>query len=176
MSSVLESLEDRAEKDQIKYQFEQLTNKIDAWKGHILRSINQDQARLDIIQSLGPLSALLVLDWAMKFLPRKFREAQSDWFGKRGISWHITVAMRRSEERNLQMVTFVHLFEKCTQISSTVLAITDDVFHQIKSIAPEVSTVFLRQDNAVCYHSAEVLLSVDEIATKHNMQSIYGFL
>ena len=118
MSLVLESLEDGAEKDQIKYQFEQLTNKIDAWKAHILRSINQDQARLDIIQNLGPQSTLLVLDWAMKFLPRKFREG--DWFGKRGISWHITVAMRRSEEGNLQMVTFVHLFEKCTQISSSL--------------------------------------------------------
>ena len=134
MSSVLESLEDGAEKDQIKHQFEQLTNKIDAWKVHILRSINQDQARLDIIQNLGPQSALLVLDWAMTFLPRKFREAQSDWFGKRGISWHITMAMRGSEKGNLQMVTFVHLFEKCNQISSTVLAIIDDVFHQIKSI------------------------------------------
>ena len=125
-----------------------LTNKINTWKAHILHSINQDQARLDIIQNLGPQSALLFLDWAMKFLPRKFHEAQSNWFGKHGISWHITVAMRRSEEGNLQMVTFVHLFEKCTQVSSTVLAIIDDVFHQIKSIAPEVSTVLLRQDNA----------------------------
>ena len=77
MSSVLESLEDGTEKDQIKYQFEQLTNKIDAWKACILHSINQDQARLDI-QNLGPQSALLVLACAMKFLPRKFREAQSD--------------------------------------------------------------------------------------------------
>ena len=47
--------------------------------------INQDQSRLDIIQNLGPQSALLVLACTMKFLPRKFREAQSDWFGKRGI-------------------------------------------------------------------------------------------
>jgi hypothetical protein len=172
---VLESLEDGAEKDQIKYQFEQSKNKIGAWKAHILRSINQDQARLDILKNLGPHSALLVLDWAMKFLPRKFREAQSDWFGKRGISWHITVAMRRSEEGNLEMVTFVHLFEKCTQVSSTVLAIIDDVFHQIKSIAPEITTLFLRQDNAGCYHSAEILLSVNQIATKHNMKLSMDF-
>jgi hypothetical protein len=117
---VLESLGDGAEKDQIKYQFEQSKNKVDAWKAHILRSINQDQSRLDILRNLGPDSALLVLDWAMKFLPRKFREAQSDWFGKRGISWHITVAMRRSEEGSMQMLTFVHVFEKCTQSSGTV--------------------------------------------------------
>ena len=63
----------------------------------------------------------------------------------------------------MQLVTFVHLFEKCSQV-------INDVFHQIKSIAPEVSTVFFRQDNVGCYHSAEVLLSVNQIATKYNMQ------
>jgi transposase InsO family protein len=109
---VLESLEDGTEKDQMKYQLDQAKNKIVAWKAHILRSINQDQAQLEILQNLGPESALLVLDWAMKFLSRKFREAQSDWFGKRGISWHITVAMRRIDEGIMQMLTFVHVFEK----------------------------------------------------------------
>ena len=73
------------------------------------------------------------------------------------------------------MVTFVHLFEKCTQVSSTVLAIIDDVFHQIKSIAPEITTLFLRQDNAGCYHSAEILLSVNQITTKHNMKLSMDF-
>ena len=28
----------------------------------------------------------------------------------------------------MQMVTFVHVFQKCTQVSSTVLAIVDNVF------------------------------------------------
>lgn len=93
MNTVIESLENGDEKDRMKFEFQQSKQKIEAWKAHILRSINQDQARLDILQNLSPGSALLVLDWAMKFLPRKFREAQSDWFGKRGISWHITAAM-----------------------------------------------------------------------------------
>ena len=37
----------------------------------------------------------LNLDWAMKFLPVKSREPQCDFFGKRGISWHITVVIKR---------------------------------------------------------------------------------
>jgi hypothetical protein len=99
----------------------------------------------------------------MKFLPRKFREAQSDWFGKRGICWHITVAIRKTEDDKMQMLTFVHVFEKCTQ------AIIDDVFSQLKSVAPEIKTVFLRQDNAGCYHSTSMLLSVQQLATKNNI-------
>ncbi len=169
VEAVLDSLEDGAVKDEMKYDVSHYVEKIEAWKAHLLRSINQDQARLDILQDLNPESALLVLDWAMKFLPRKFREAQSDWFGKRGISWHITVAIRKTEDDKMQMLTFVHVFEKCTQESDTVLAIVDDVFSQLKSVAPEIKTVFLRQDNAGCYHSTSMLLSVQQLATKNNI-------
>ena len=81
-----------------------------AWKAHLLRCANQDEARLEVIDALDESSVLLVQDWAMKFLPRKFRESQSDWFAKRGMSWHITVATRRAENKQLQMMTFVHAF------------------------------------------------------------------
>lgn len=68
---------------------------INSWKAHLLRSTNQDQCRLDIINEFDDKSVLLVLDWAMKYLPRKFRESQTDWYAKRGLPWHITVATRR---------------------------------------------------------------------------------
>ena len=58
-------------------------------------------------------SIVLVLDWAMKFLPRKFRESQSDWFGKRGIPWYISVAIR-SNNGEMEMMTFVHVFDSAT--------------------------------------------------------------
>ena len=35
----------------------------------------------------------LNLDWDMKFLPVKNRELRSEFFGKRGISWHFTVVI-----------------------------------------------------------------------------------
>lgn len=164
----METLNEGAEKDEMKYQFQQAVSKVEAWKAHILRSINQDQARLDVLQRLDQHTAIIVLDWAMKFLPQKFREAQSDWFAKRGISWHLAVAMRRVDD-TIQMLTFTHIFEKCNQVSETVLAIIDDVFHQLKSSVPEITTVHLRQDNAGCYHSTAVVLSVKQIANKHNV-------
>ena len=49
-----------------------------AWKAHLLRCVYQDEARLEVITALDESSVLLVQDWAMKFLPRKFRESQSD--------------------------------------------------------------------------------------------------
>ena len=67
---------------------------INSWKSHLLRSTNQDESRLDVIDELDETSALLVLDRAMKYLPKKFRESQTDWFCKRDLPWHITVATR----------------------------------------------------------------------------------
>ena len=85
IESALENVDiSSEEKDEMKYVVSLAKKKIEAWKAHLLRSINQDEARLDVLKNLDTHSVLLVLDWAMKYLPRKYRESQSDWFGKRG--------------------------------------------------------------------------------------------
>ena len=97
-----------------------------AWKSHLLRSVNQDGARVQLLEAIDESSVLIFQDWAMKYLPRKYRERQTDWFGKRGIPWHLTVATRR-EEGELQMLTFAHIFKSCSQDSCAVLAVMADV-------------------------------------------------
>ena len=158
------------ERDEMDYEISQSKQGIQAWKAHLLRSVNQDAARHEILQNLDGQSVFLVMDWAMKFLPRKFRESQSDWFGKRGIPWHLTVAMRKNDKAETEMLTFVHCFESCNQDSFTVLAVIDDVFNQLKSIMPEINSVYLRQGNAGCYHSASTLLSVYKVAEKNDIK------
>lgn len=54
---------------------------IQAWKAHQLHTVRQDESRLQILRQLDTDSVLITQDWAMKFLPRKYRESQSDWFG-----------------------------------------------------------------------------------------------
>ena len=93
----------------------------------------------------------------MKYLPRKYRESQTDWFGKRGIPWHLTVATRR-EEGELQMLTFAHIFKSCSQDSCAVLAVMADVIQQLKIAMPGLKTVRYRQDNAGCYHCGTTLV------------------
>ena len=88
----------------------------------------------------------------MKYLPRKYRESQTGWFCKRGITWHISVALREVSER-LQMLTFAHIFQRCTQDRCAVLAVMADVIKQLKTIIPDLKTVSYSQDNAGCYHS-----------------------
>lgn len=140
-----------------------------AWKAHLLRCVNQDEARLEVINALDESSVLLVQDWAMKFLPRKFRESQSDWFAKRGMSWHITVATRREENKDLQMMTFVHVFQTCNQDSCAVLSIMKDVIGKLKSLLPRLKSVFYRQDNAGCYHCGATIVGASFASRCHGV-------
>ena len=153
----------------MKFVLAQSKKNIEAWKAHILRFIKQDEARLDILKSLDDSSVLVVLNWAMKFIPRKYRESQADWFGKRGLSWHISVAITKSTEEPLQMLTLVHLFEKSNQDSMYVLAIIDDVIEKLKNVIPGLKSVNFRQDNAGCYHSAATIFGVRQLSVKHGV-------
>ena len=124
-----------------------------AWKAHQLRTVNQDQAKYDVLDILNHNSALLVMDCSMKFLPRKFRESQCDWFAKRGIPWHITVVLTRPNESSpFEKLTFVHVFESCPQDSVAVAGVLRDVLVTLKAHRPELEKVYCKQDNASCYH------------------------
>ena len=54
---------------------------IQAWKAYLLQSGNQDEAKEHILQKLDGNSCLVIMHWVMKFLPVKYREQMSDFFG-----------------------------------------------------------------------------------------------
>ena len=94
----------------------------------------------------------------MKFLLQRYRETQSDWYGKRGISWHISVVVRRVNGQ-LQTQTFVHILHSSNQGSSTVILL----LRTLKTDNPEIQYAYLRQDNAGCYHSATTIAAIPAI-------------
>lgn len=145
------------EREELLFRVKQGKAAIWSWKSHLLRSVNQDSARVEMLEKLDESSVLLVQDWAMKYLPRKYRESQTDWFGKRGIPWHVTVATRREGEE-IKMLTFVHIFQVCSQDSCAVLATMADVLRQLKITIPELEFVYYRQDNAGCYHCGATIV------------------
>ena len=136
---------------------------------HLLRSAHQDQARLDVIDTLHPEAVLIVNDWAMKSLPQRYRESQTEWFDKHGLSWHISVVYRRIEGE-LQWQGFIHVIQSCSQGSSAVAAIMHHVLATLKREHPEVNKPYFRQDNAGCYHSSRTILSWPQISTSTGVQ------
>ena len=63
-------------KEEIIHDVDTTLPKLDEWKAHILRVAHKDSAKRDIIDHLSTRQVLLIMDWAMKFLPASFRETQ----------------------------------------------------------------------------------------------------
>ena len=68
----------------LSHKFNLAADDILQYKMHILRAIHQDHAKTDLMEKLSERRALIIFDFAMKFLPQKYREAQVDFFGKKG--------------------------------------------------------------------------------------------
>ena len=160
--------------DDITYTFRQAVSAIKTWKAHQLRSIQQDKARTDLLSKLEPNEIFVTQDWAMKFLPQKYRETQADWFGKRGISWHLSVVMRKTSQGAFLHQTLVHVFERCSQDSDAVIPIMEHTLRCLKAENNELTTVYYRQDNAGCYHSAAMLTACHLMEKTTGIKVILG--
>ena len=55
----------------------------------------------------------------MKFISQNYRESQTDWFGKRGISWRVTVAMGKgsTSEESCETLTLVMFLKAAIKIA-----------------------------------------------------------
>ena len=136
------------------------------WKAHIMRSVNQECAKQDILAKLDPSSCLVVVDWAMKFLQLRYREKQSDWFGKRGLSWHISSVISRIQSGTTEVISYAHLFDQCTQDWYAVTSILEDLLNLLKVNNPLLEKVFLRSDEAGCYHNSSLLAAMRDVANR----------
>ena len=60
--------------DDLLYDFGKSVNFINEWKCHTLRCENQEIAKQSFIQNLTEDSVFIVMNWAMKFLQRRFQQ------------------------------------------------------------------------------------------------------
>ncbi|EFP05927.1 hypothetical protein CRE_04967 [Caenorhabditis remanei] len=78
-------------------------------KKHLLRAAFTSQEREKIISGLKDNEALVTLDFAQKFLPKFHRELQSQYYGKKGVSYHISHVVAKIGDRLVQH-SFVHVY------------------------------------------------------------------
>ena len=80
----------------------------------------------------------------MKWLPRSHRETQIEWFGERGISWHLSACVTRAEDEAAEVevmsatcyaqdsFTLLTLDPYRTRVTMTVLQY-DQACHEVPS-------------------------------------------
>ena len=106
----------------------------------------------------------IITDWATKFQQMKFREKQSEWFGKPGLSWHISSVIFKDESsKEVEVQSYAHLFDSCTQDWYAVASILENLLVKFKSSHPSISQVYLRSDEAGCYHNNSLIAAQPSI-------------
>ena len=132
-----------------------------------MRSANQERAKQDVLNQLDSSSKLLVMDWAMKFLQLRYREKQTDWYGKRGLSWHVTSVVSRDKvSGKISVSSYTHIFDQCTQDWYAVASIIKHLLLHLKQQDPQFEKAYLRSDKAGCYHNNCLIAAVKDIADR----------
>lgn len=143
------------------------------WKRHQLRTVQQDLARDYVLDQLDGSNVYIIMDWAMKWVETKYREKQSEWYGKKGLPWHVTFVIRRQKTHaNLSVAdatkefehrTFCHVFDQCKQDAVSIVSILQDVLKRLKMNDDKLQFAYLKSDNGACYHSTITTTAVHEI-------------
>ena len=148
------------QRSRIKHEWKQSIDAIAAWKSHLLRTVNQEEGKQDALASLDAQTCLLIMDWAMKYLPQRYRERMSDFFGKRGKSWHVSAVITKPEEAKFEVESLTHIFDNCTQNSFAVASIVEYLLNTIKQESPEMKFVNFKSSAttaALCFSVFQAL-------------------
>ncbi|KAI8517595.1 hypothetical protein Bbelb_036120 [Branchiostoma belcheri] len=116
------------------------------------------------------------MEWAMKFLPIRYREQMTDVFSTRGKSWHVTAVITKEHDGEHAVDCFVQVVDNRRQDWSSVSSVLENFFHNIMGEKPAHTKVFLRSDNAGCYHCAPLLLPLPMIGLRTGINVLrYNF-
>ena len=143
---------EKKEKELLKYDVTESVSKIEVWKTHILAIINQEKHKRDVLSSLDDSTCLVIIDYAMKFLARKYRESMADWFGKAGNGMHVMCVLYKDED-GLAKKTYLNFTGKSPQGTASVVAIYETCLRQLKKDLPHLHNIIDKSDNAGCYHN-----------------------
>ena len=166
INELCSSMYSKEQHDDLLYDFGKSVNFINEWKCHILRCENQEIAKQRFIQNLTEDSVFIVLDWAMKFLQRRFREKQCDWYAKRGMNWHVSCVITSDGKGNFFVSFYNHIFNSCSQDWFSVLSILESLLITVRSSNPKVKKAYLKSDEAGCYHNSQLIVAARDVGER----------
>ena len=99
-----------------------------------------------------------------------------DSLSVRGINWHVTAAIRKTEQSILTVEVFVHILNNCLQNQLTVASINQDTLSTIKKLYPMLSGAYIRSDIAGSYHEGYLLNRPPSVGSNSGIKVIgYDF-
>ena len=77
---------DIEQRNELQYDFQQVREAIIELMRHLIRAVQQDNAKSMLLGQMDEETALVTIDWSQKILQQKHREGQSEYYGKKGMS------------------------------------------------------------------------------------------
>ena len=122
-----------------------------------MRTKQQEQARKDLMANLEEHQFYAIGDFAQKWLPQSARETQEEYFGKKGVSWHVCCIIFMSGGK-LMKETFVCTMDNGAQYSSDAINCMFASVSKFKGRHPDKTECVVKTDNAGCYHSSSFIM------------------
>ena len=167
---------------------EEVKRKISLYMGHQMRCYNQEQRIANIFMDLrkntSEQKVVILIDYKMKFEAIRFREKTTEFFGKKGMSWHGAVVFyynstessthsassAAGQEDEIRTLFFDHLLTNdMKQDRVAVLSLLDAILARLKIELPDVKRFHLISDNARCYQNDLLPVMGPFIAKSHSL-------
>ena len=140
--------------------------KMRLYQGHRARVCQQRQALQKVRDTLveqcaaqsSTATAIVTMDFKMKFEETSSRETTKEHFAKRGMSWHGCLITFYKSDRNGTVtqhnVYLDQILEGGNEQSVvTVMGLLEAALKWIRQFLPDVTNVVLQSDNAKCYNN-----------------------
>ena len=104
----------------------------------------------------------------MKFLKLKYREKQSNWYAKRGLSCHISTVIFSYLDKagGLELQSYAYLFDTCQQDWFAFCSIIESTLKAIKTQKPHVTQIYSRSGEAACYHNNSLITTAKDLGQR----------
>ena len=163
ISQKIQKITDKDIKREADFDFANASEHIIEWSRHNLRAARQDAEKKSIISQMGNDEAFCTFDWGQKIVPQEHREAQSTYFGERGMSLLVSSFVWKDQSPVLSATpaTTTSLPAPIFATQSYIVALTDAaqteldtlsageiITKQFKAEYPHIAKLHKRTDHA----------------------------
>uniref|UniRef100_U9T958 Uncharacterized protein n=1 Tax=Rhizophagus irregularis (strain DAOM 181602 / DAOM 197198 / MUCL 43194) TaxID=747089 RepID=U9T958_RHIID len=132
--------------------------KLIAWMAHHARKIYLNIHVRTNLEELDEEGAVMIVDYKMRILPQSARETKTEFFGKRGWSFHsVLVYTKNMEQNQLDVQVFDHWSNDTRQDAWFTASSLHTV---IETLNPKPKWVTIMSDNGMHYHCTELMLII----------------
>ena len=173
IAEYVNTLDCEIKKDIVLEDSEEALKNIAKYQAHLVKAFIQKELWVTRFENLDEKVIFVTCDWSQKLNPKEHREKQSSYFGKRGISMHVTVVERIRAEKDangivqkyfIETDVFATIIDKDSiQDAGAVAGIICVNLQSYKTMHPSVKSGYLRSDCAGCYKSAKCLEAMWQI-------------